>query len=133
MVMSNKLVLVVSGVLCTGLLASAVAQTQIIPVAITVEVLKAAKEKDKHPTTPPAAAPGDADARGNMVAERLPQPASRTTVRFIISGHSFRHWGRRLPRLYQAYRVHPALAQARRVDDISGPPRSVVHVPCPRP
>ena len=61
MVMSNKLVLVVSGVLCTGLLASAVAQTQIIPVAITVEVLKAAKEKDKHPTTPPAAAPGSED------------------------------------------------------------------------
>jgi len=60
MVMSNKLIVVVIGALCTGLLSSAVAQTQIIPVSITVEVLKAAKEKDKH-STPAATAPGSED------------------------------------------------------------------------
>ena len=53
--------MVVIGVFFTGLLSSSVAQTQIIPVAITVEVLKAAKEKDKTSTPPPATAPGSGD------------------------------------------------------------------------
>ena len=61
MVMRNKLVVVVIGTLCAGLLSSSVAQTQIIPVSITVEVLKAAKEKDKHSTPPPATASGSED------------------------------------------------------------------------
>ena len=60
MVMNNKLVVVVIGALFTGLLSSSVAQTQIVPVDITVEVLKAAKEKDKH-STPSTTAPVSED------------------------------------------------------------------------